>query len=173
MLKVNQIKRRDLISLLLILFVAAMMHLGEPDVVEFFHDEAMVSILAQEMAHGEAFPTRGIVSSVGIPNPPTSIWVMGWIPKTLQPTTGRRDPVVSHGRSTATPWATWIWSLPRRDPAPDAAPYALRISPLVGTPVPAVTSTWSTSGTGFTEVPRTWRTASAMPFMPWMYASPS
>lgn len=76
MLKVNQIKRRDLISLLLILFVAAMMHLGEPDVVEFFHDEAMVSILAQEMADGEAFPTRGIVSSVGIPNPPTSIWVM-------------------------------------------------------------------------------------------------
>jgi hypothetical protein len=36
----------------------------------------MVSILAQEMADGEAFPTRGIVSSVGIPNPPTSIWVM-------------------------------------------------------------------------------------------------
>lgn len=76
MLKVNQIKRRDLISLLLILFVATVMHLGEPGVVEFFHDEAMVSILAQEMADGETFPTRGIVSSVGIPNPPTSIWVM-------------------------------------------------------------------------------------------------
>lgn len=76
MLKVNQIKRRDLISLLLILFVATVMHLGEPGIVEFFHDEAMVSILAQEMADGETFPTRGIVSSVGIPNPPTSIWVM-------------------------------------------------------------------------------------------------
>ncbi len=43
-----------------------------------------------------------------------------------------------------------------------------RMSPDVGTPVPAVTSTCSTSGTGFTEVPRSWRTPSAMPFMPWM-----
>jgi hypothetical protein len=43
-----------------------------------------------------------------------------------------------------------------------------RITPLVGTPVPAVTSTFWTSGTGLTDVPRTWRTASAIPFMPWM-----
>ena len=48
-----------------------------------------------------------------------------------------------------------------------------RISPEVGTPVPAVTSTCSTSGTWLTEVPRSCRTPSAMPFMPWMYASPS
>ena len=41
-----------------------------------------------------------------------------------------------------------------------------RMSPLVGTPVPAVTSTWLTSGTWLTEVPRTWRTPSAMPFIP-------
>ena len=46
-------------------------------------------------------------------------------------------------------------------------------NPLVGTPVPAVTSTFSTPGTWFTDVPRTCRTPSAMPFMPWMYASPS
>ena len=43
-----------------------------------------------------------------------------------------------------------------------------RIRPLVGTPVPAVTSTGPSPGTWFTESPRTWRTASAMPFMPWM-----
>ena len=43
-----------------------------------------------------------------------------------------------------------------------------RINPLVGTPVPAVTRRCSTSSTGLTEVPRTWRTPSAMPFMPWM-----
>ena len=43
-----------------------------------------------------------------------------------------------------------------------------RMRPLVGTPVPAVTSTGPSPGTWLTEVPRTWRTASAMPFMPWM-----
>ncbi len=43
-----------------------------------------------------------------------------------------------------------------------------RIRPDVGTPVPAVTRTCSTSGTGFTDVPRNCRTPSAMPFMPWM-----
>ena len=40
-------------------------------------------------------------------------------------------------------------------------------------PVPDVTSTFSTSSTWLQEVPRTWRTPSVMPFMPWMYASPS
>src|SRR5580692_750453 len=48
-----------------------------------------------------------------------------------------------------------------------------RIRPLVGTPVPAVTSTGPSPPTWFTEVPRICRTPSAMPFMPWMYASPS
>ena len=43
-----------------------------------------------------------------------------------------------------------------------------RIRPLVGTPVPAVTRTGPSPGTWLTAVPRTWRTASAMPFMPWM-----
>src|SRR5439155_10076151 len=46
-------------------------------------------------------------------------------------------------------------------------------SPLVGTPVPAVTSTCSAPSTWLTDVPRTCRTPSAMPFIPWMYASPS
>src|SRR4051812_9727214 len=40
------------------------------------------------------------------------------------------------------------------------------ISADVGTPVPPVTSTCSTSATWLTDVPRTWRTPSAMPFMP-------
>jgi hypothetical protein len=39
---------------------------------------------------------------------------------------------------------------------------------LVGTPLPAVTSTFSTSGSWFAAVPRIWRTPSAIPFMPWM-----
>ena len=57
-------------------------------------------------------------------------------------------------------------SFPRR-PGADGKPTE-STSPLVGTPVPAVTSTCSAPSTWLTEVPRTWRTASAMPFMPWM-----
>ena len=49
--------------------------------------------------------------------------------------------------------------------APQALP---KIKPLVGTPVPAVASTFSTFATWFTAVPRTWRTISAIPFMPWI-----
>ena len=48
-------------------------------------------------------------------------------------------------------------------PGPQAGP---RMRPLVGTPVPAVTSTGPSPGTWFTELPRTCLTASAMPFMP-------
>jgi len=76
MLTVNPIKRRDWLILLLILFVAAIMRFGNPGIVEFFHDDAMLSTLAQEMVNGEHFPVTGINSSVGIPNPPTSVYVM-------------------------------------------------------------------------------------------------
>lgn len=46
---------------------------------------------------------------------------------------------------------------------PTAVP---RTKPLVGTPVPAVTITLATSAGWFTDVPRTNRTPSAMPFIP-------
>ena len=48
----------------------------------------------------------------------------------------------------------------------DLALFAFSYVPEVGTPVPAVTRTFSTEGTWLTEVPRTCRTPSAMPFMP-------
>jgi 4-amino-4-deoxy-L-arabinose transferase-like glycosyltransferase len=76
MLKLNPIQPRDLFSLLLILFVAAILRFGDAGVTEFFHDEAMLSILAQDMARGESLPTVGIISSVGIPNPPVSVYVV-------------------------------------------------------------------------------------------------
>ena len=41
-----------------------------------------------------------------------------------------------------------------------------RIMALVGTPVPAVTNTFLTPSTWFTDAPRICRTPSAMPFMP-------
>lgn len=76
MLEITVIKRRDWLVLLLILFVAALMRFGQAGIVEFFHDDAMLSSLAQEMAAGERFALTGINSSVGIPNPPTSVYVM-------------------------------------------------------------------------------------------------
>lgn len=69
-------RTKDIAALLLILIVAALTRLHRLDAVEFFHDEAMVSMMAQEMADGLTFPLQGILSSVGIPNPPTSIYVM-------------------------------------------------------------------------------------------------
>jgi hypothetical protein len=76
MLKINKISRRDLMILILILFVAALMRFGQAGIVEFFHDDAMLSSLAQDMVAGKDFPFTGINSSVGIPNPPTSVYVM-------------------------------------------------------------------------------------------------
>lgn len=76
MLKLYKITRRDLIILLLIIFTATLMRFGAPGVSDFFHDDAMVSSMAQDMVDGEIFPLTGILSSVGIPNPPTSIYVM-------------------------------------------------------------------------------------------------
>lgn len=76
MLTINPIKRRDWVVLLLILFVASLMRFGNTSIVEFFHDDAMLSTLAQEMVAGERFPVTGINSSVGIPNPPISVYVM-------------------------------------------------------------------------------------------------
>jgi len=75
MLRVNAIKRRDLIGLALVLFCAMLTRFIYPGVVEFRHDEAMLSLMAQDAADGD-FPLTGIPSSVGIPNSPVSVYVM-------------------------------------------------------------------------------------------------
>lgn len=80
----NPVSWRDLPALLLLLLVAAWLRLGEPGMVEFLHDEAMLSLLAQEMAAGQRIPLTGIPSSVGIPNPPISVYIMA-IPFSLSP----------------------------------------------------------------------------------------
>ncbi len=76
MLIITAITRRDLIVLLAILTIAGWMRFGRGDIVEYFHDDAMLATLALEMADGEGIPTTGILSSTGIPNPPTSVYVM-------------------------------------------------------------------------------------------------
>lgn len=74
--RIHTLKVRDVVVLVFVLTAAALIRFSEAGRVEFFHDEAMLSMLAQEMADGYTFPLTGIVSSVGLPNPPTSVWVM-------------------------------------------------------------------------------------------------
>lgn len=73
---ITPIVRKDVLILIGILLLAGWMRLGRADVVEYFHDDAMLATLALEMADGEYFPVTGILSSTGIPNPPTSVYVM-------------------------------------------------------------------------------------------------
>lgn len=68
--------RRDWLTLLLILLVAALLRFSDPHIVDYFHDDAMVTTMAQEMADGERLHLTGINASVGIPNPPQSIYAL-------------------------------------------------------------------------------------------------
>lgn len=74
--KVNRIKQRDWLTLALILFVAAMVRLGEPGMVEFKLDEAWVSRITLDWLDGGALPLTGMPSSVGVPNPPVSVYLL-------------------------------------------------------------------------------------------------
>lgn len=75
-MRTHSITRRDGLTLLIILFVAGLLRLGQPGIVEFFHDEAMLSSMAQQMVDGTSFPLTGINSSTGIPNPPINVYLM-------------------------------------------------------------------------------------------------
>ena len=68
--------RRDAFNLLLIVLLAAALRLSRGDVVEYFHDDAMLATLALELADGLRFPLVGILSSTGIPNPPVSVYLL-------------------------------------------------------------------------------------------------
>ena len=69
-------RRRDFLRLLLIVALAAAMRFGRGDVVEYFHDDAMLATLALELANGLRFPLTGILSSTGIPNSPVSVYLL-------------------------------------------------------------------------------------------------
>jgi len=73
---ITPINRRDILVLCIILLIASWMRLGRSDIVEYFHDDAMLATLALEMADGENVPLTGILSSTGIPNPPMSVYTM-------------------------------------------------------------------------------------------------
>ena len=52
------------------------MRFSRGDVVEYFHDDAMLATMALELADGLRFPLTGILSSTGIPNPPVSVYAL-------------------------------------------------------------------------------------------------
>jgi hypothetical protein len=74
--KVNPITRRDLLALLVVVLAAAVVRLGEIDIVPFLYDQALLSQLAQDTASLKSIPLLGLPTSVGIPAPATSIYVM-------------------------------------------------------------------------------------------------
>jgi len=67
---------RDMAGLLLVVILAAAMRFSRADVVEYFHDDAMLATMALELADGLRFPLTGILSSTGIPNPPVSVYAL-------------------------------------------------------------------------------------------------
>lgn len=72
----QQLKRGGAWQLLLILLLAAVMRFGHSDLVEYFHDDAMLATLALEAAEGLPLPLTGILSSTGIPNSPVSVYLL-------------------------------------------------------------------------------------------------
>ena len=102
--------RRDLLSLVLILALATALRFGRSDVVEYFHDDAMLATLALELADGLRFPLTGILSSTGVPNSPVSVYLLAF------PFSLSSDPAfVIH---TVMLWnvigATLLWLIARR-----------------------------------------------------------
>jgi 4-amino-4-deoxy-L-arabinose transferase-like glycosyltransferase len=57
-----------------ILLLAAVLRMGQPGLVEFKRDEALLLSRALDVAQGQQFHLRGISSSVGFPNTPMSVW---------------------------------------------------------------------------------------------------
>ncbi|MDE2821104.1 MAG: hypothetical protein OXI40_15335 [Chloroflexota bacterium] len=68
------LKRGEAWQLLLILLLAALVRFGRGDLVEYYHDDAMLATLALEAADGLPLPLTGILSSTGIPNSPASVY---------------------------------------------------------------------------------------------------
>lgn len=65
----------EIAAVVAILLLALVLRMGWPGLTEFKADEARLLALSLQMAGGEAFPLRGISSSVGFPNFPTSVWL--------------------------------------------------------------------------------------------------
>jgi hypothetical protein len=66
----------EALALIVILGIAAGLRIGWPGTVEFKQDEANFSRFALDMVRGVEFPLLSIDSSVGIRNPPMTVYIM-------------------------------------------------------------------------------------------------
>ncbi len=73
---INHFSSRDKTVLLFILALALFTRVGSIGISEFRHDEATLSLLAQDMVHQGDIPLTGMNSSVGVPNSPVTVYVM-------------------------------------------------------------------------------------------------
>ncbi len=73
------LNRPTLAALILIGLIgalAAWLRLGNLGVTEFYHDEALLTLRVLDWLDGGPLPLTGIPSSVGIPNPPHSVYAL-------------------------------------------------------------------------------------------------
>ncbi len=63
-------------ALVLVLALAAILRMGAPGITEFKRDEGNLSQLALDLVHGREWPLLGLSSSVNVPNPPISVYLM-------------------------------------------------------------------------------------------------
>lgn len=76
-LKIHAIKKTDWLLLAIILIIGTFLRLSDGAIeTHFRYDEARLSQLALEMAHGENFPLLGIESSAGVPNSPMTVYFL-------------------------------------------------------------------------------------------------
>lgn len=75
-MRIHAIRHIDWLIMTFILLTAAFLRFWESDIVEFFHDDAMLATLAQEIVTGDQWHWTGIISSTGIPNSPMSVYVL-------------------------------------------------------------------------------------------------
>jgi hypothetical protein len=68
--------KRERIALIVILAAAALVRLWRLDLMEFKSDEAQACQLGLQIAAHEHFPLTGLLSSVGVPNPPLFVYLL-------------------------------------------------------------------------------------------------
>jgi 4-amino-4-deoxy-L-arabinose transferase-like glycosyltransferase len=69
------VRSGEYVALVVLLLLAAVLRLGAPGITEFKRDEANLSQRALDLVHGRDFPLLGLSSSVGVPNPPISVYL--------------------------------------------------------------------------------------------------
>lgn len=66
---------RQVVPPLIVLLVATVLRVGEFGIVRYDYDEMQVTILAKDLVAGRDIPLQGIVSSVGLPNTPMTVYI--------------------------------------------------------------------------------------------------